>query len=138
VHENALWPSPRIYQSNAGTIQDSWLKDFDPEEQDRFFSSSLSGWTSDEIGSKWLQELFDTRTAARARRNWRLLFVDGHGSHVTTEFLQKAHERKILIVIYPPHTTHRLQPLDVGCFAPLAAYYSQSLEAFSNSSEELT
>jgi hypothetical protein len=127
-----------IYQSDAGTIQDSWLRDFDPEEQDCFFSSSPSGWTSDEIGSKWLQELFDTRTAAKARRNWRLLFVDGHGSHVTTEFLQKALEKKILVVIYPPHTTHRLQPLDVGCFAPLATYYSQSLESFSNSSEGLT
>jgi hypothetical protein len=85
-----------------------------------------------------LQELFNTRTAARARRNWRLLFVDGHGSHVTTEFLQKALEKKILVVIYPPHTTHRLQPLDVGCLAPLATYYSQSLESFSNSSEGLT
>jgi hypothetical protein len=85
-----------------------------------------------------LQELFETKTAAKARRNWRLLFVDSHGSHITTDFLQKALERKILIVIYPPHTAHRLQPLDVGCFAPLAAYYSQSLEAFSNSSEGLT
>jgi hypothetical protein len=85
-----------------------------------------------------LQELFETKTAAKARRNWRLLFVDSHGSHITTDFLQKALERKILIVIYPPHTTHRLQPHDVGCFASLAAYYSQSLEAFSNSSEGLT
>ena len=127
-----------IYQSDASTIQDSWLRDFDPEQQDCFFSSSPSGWTSDETGSKWLQELFDTRTAVKARRNWRLLFVDGHGSHVTTGFSQKALEKKILVVIYPPHTTHRLQPLDVGCFAPLAAYYSQSLETFSNSSEGLT
>lgn len=63
-------PAPLlIYQSDASTIQDSWLRDFDPEQQDCFFSSSPSGRTSDEIGSKWLQELFDTRTAAKARRN---------------------------------------------------------------------
>ena len=127
-----------IYEAEAGTIQDSWVKDFNPEEQDCFFSSSPNGWTSDEIGSKWLQQVFDSRTAAKARRNWRLLFVDGHGSHVTTEFLQKALQMKILIAIYPPHTTHRLQPLDVGCFSPLATYYSQNLEAFTNSSEGLT
>jgi len=127
-----------IYQSEAGTVQDSWLKDFNPEGQDCFFSSSPNGWTSDEVGSKWLQELFHTRTVAKARRNWRLLFVDGYSSHVTTDFLQKALEKKILIVIYPPHTTHRLQTLDVGCFAPLATYYGQSLEAFTNSSEGLT
>jgi hypothetical protein len=58
-----------IYQSEASTIQDTWLQDFNPEEQDCFFSSSPNGWTSDEIGSKWLQELFDSRTAAKARRN---------------------------------------------------------------------
>jgi hypothetical protein len=45
---------------------------------------------------------------------------------------------KILVVIYPPHSTHRMQPLDVGCFAPLATYYSQNLEAFTSSSEGLT
>jgi len=137
AHGTALAPL-LIYQSDAGTVQDSWLKDFNPEEQDCFFSSSPSGRTSDEIGSKWLQELFDTRTAAKARRNWRLLFVDGHGSHVTIAFLQKALEKKILVVIYPPHTTHRLQPLDVGCFAPLSTHYSQSLESFCSRSEGLT
>jgi len=127
-----------IYQSKAGTVQDSWRKDFNPEGHDCFFTSSPNGWTSDEVGSKWLQELFHTRTVAKARRNWRLRFVDGFSSHVTTDFLQKALEKKILIAIYPPHTIHRLQPLDVGCFAPLATYYSQSLEAFTNSSEGLT
>jgi hypothetical protein len=94
-----------IYQSEVGTIQGSWLEDFNLDEQDCFFSSSPSGRTSDEIGSKWLQELFDTRTAAEARRNGRLLFVDGHGDHVTTDFLQKALEKKILIAIYPLHTS---------------------------------
>jgi len=34
----------------------------------------------------------------------------------------------ILVAVYPPHSTHRLQPLDVGCFASLAIYYSQLLE----------
>jgi hypothetical protein len=41
-----------IYQSEAGNIQDSWLTDFNAEEQDCFFSSSPNGWTSDDIGSK--------------------------------------------------------------------------------------
>jgi hypothetical protein len=58
-----------------------------------------------------------------------MLFVDSHGSYVTTSFLKAAIDLKILVVIYPPHSTHRLQPLDVGCFALLATYYSQNLEA---------
>ena len=67
-----------------------------------------------------------------------MLFVDSHSSHVTTSFLKAAMDLKILVVIYPPHSTYRLQPLDVGCFAPLATYYSQNLEAFTSSLEGLT
>lgn len=63
-----------------------------------------------------------------------MLFIDEHGSYVSTDFLQKAFDNKILIAIYSPHTTHRLQPLDAGCFTPLATCYSQNLEAFTNSS----
>lgn len=55
------------------------------------------------------------------------LFIDGHGSHLTMQFIQRCHELRILLGIYPPHSTHKLQPLDVGLFSPLANYYSQGL-----------
>ena len=64
--------------------------------------------------------------------------MDGHGSHVMLPFLEQAHKHRILVAVYPPHTTHRLQPLDVGCFAPLATYYSQNLERFTVNSEGFT
>jgi hypothetical protein len=53
-----------------------------------------------------------------------MLFVDSYSSYVTTSFLKAAIDLKILVVIYLPYLTHRLQPLDVGCFALLATYYS--------------
>jgi hypothetical protein len=131
-------PPLLIYQSDSGTIRDSWLQDFDFEQHNCWFSSSPNGWTSNELGLKWLESLFQKESRESARRDWRMLFVDSHGSHVTTSFLKAAIDLKILVVIYPPHSTHRLQPLDVGCFAPLATYYSQNLEAFTSSSEGLT
>lgn len=33
-------------------------------------------------------------------------------------------------MLYPPHLTHALQPLDVCLFGPLAAAYSKELELF--------
>jgi hypothetical protein len=114
------------------------VQDFDTNEHDAWFTSSASGWTSDEIGFKWLEEFFDKKTREKARRQWRLLFVDGHGSHVTLKFLEWAQAHKILVAVYPPHSTHRLQPLDVGCFAPLATYYSQLLERQTRLSEGQT
>lgn len=98
------------------------MQDFDSHEHDAWFTSSPGGWISDEIGFKWLEEFFDRKTRDKARRQWRLLFVDGHSSHVTLKFLEWAQAHKILVAVYSPHSTHVLQPLDVGCFAPLATY----------------
>jgi len=59
---------------------------------------------------------------------WRLLFVDGHRSHVALKFLKWAQQHKILVGVYSDHSIHRLQPLDIGCSAPPAIYYSHLLE----------
>lgn len=131
-------PPLLIYDSTSGSIQDSWVQDFNSNEHQAWFTSSPSGWTSDDIGFKWLKALFNKHTQDKARRHWRLLFVDGHGSHVTLKFLEWAQQHKILVAVYPPHSTHQLQPLDVGCFAPLATYYSQLLEQQSRLSEGQT
>jgi hypothetical protein len=81
-------PPLLIYDGSSGSIQDSWVQDFESNEHRAWFTSSPSGWTSDEIGFKWLETLFDKNTQAKARRAWRLLFVDGHGSHVTLKSLE--------------------------------------------------
>lgn len=83
-------PPVLIYKSTSGSIQDSWVQDFEINEHDAWFTSSASGWTSDEIGFKWLGDFFDKKTGDKARRQWRLLFVDGHGSHVMLKFLEWA------------------------------------------------
>lgn len=50
--------------------------------------------------------------------------MDGHNSHINDEFLKKCEELRIRIGILPPHSTHRLQPLDVGFFSPLSTAYT--------------
>ena len=42
-------------------------------------------------------------------------------------FLEFADSRRIIVMILPAHSTHRLQPLDVGLFSPLATAYSKRL-----------
>lgn len=124
-----------IYKAISGNLQDTWLSDFEPDEHDCHFASSPNGWTSDELGYSWLTGLFEKETASKARRSHRLLFVDGHGSHVNMKFLDWCEQHKVLLAVYPPHSTHRLQPLDVGVFAPLASYYSQALDDLVRKSE---
>jgi hypothetical protein len=71
--------------------------------------------------------VFNRHTTAKARRGWRLLILDGHGSHITAEFIDFCDTNRILLAIFPPHSTHSLQPLDVVLFSPLAKYYTTEL-----------
>jgi hypothetical protein len=48
-----------------------------------------------------------------------LLIYDGHHSHETIELREAADKAGIHLFCIPPHTSHRLQPLDVGVFGPL-------------------
>lgn len=124
-----------IYQGQTNTIQDTWLDGFKDQEHSDFFTSSPNGWTSTELGFDWLVNLFDRETRDKAQRDWRLLYLDGHGSHLTMHFLDWCQSNKILVAVYPPHATHRLPPLDVGLFAPLATYYSKGLDEHMRLSE---
>jgi DDE superfamily endonuclease len=42
-------------------------------------------------------------------------------------FLDKCDQLRIIVLILPPHSTHRLQPLDVSLFQPLATAYSYEI-----------
>ena len=50
-------------------------------------------------------------------------------------FVNWADEHGIILLILPPHTTHRLQSLDVGMFQPLSINYSWELDQIMNDSE---
>ena len=77
----------------------------------------------------WLTTVFNYYTKVKARhgRNWRLLFINGHGSYINILFLDQCLKYRILVAVYPPYLTYRLQPLDISLFNPLVNYYSQEL-----------
>ena len=57
-----------------------------------------------------------------------LLLVDSYSSYVNIEFIDWADRHRIIIMILPPHITHRLQPLDVGMFQALSTAYSKQVD----------
>lgn len=89
---------------------------------------SPNGWTSDEIGLRWLKNLFIPATTGRTTGKYRLLVLDGHGSHLTPQFDQICSENDIIPICMPAHSSHLLQPLDVGCFSPLKRAYGRLVE----------
>ncbi|EED11599.1 transposon, putative [Talaromyces stipitatus ATCC 10500] len=83
---------------------------------------------ADEIGLQWLQKHFIPHTTSRTKGRYRMLILDGHGSHLTPQFDQICTENNIIPVCMPPHSSHLLQPLDVGCFAVLKRQYALHVE----------
>ena len=65
----------------------------------------------------------------------RLLILDGHDSHVTWEFLDYCLQNDIIPLCLPAHSTHILQPLDVGLFGPLQRNYSHCLDDYMEGGE---
>jgi hypothetical protein len=132
-------PPMLIYQGKEGNFQDTWLDNFDPETEEAYFATSETGWTNDQLGLEWLINVFDRHTKAKARqgRDYRLLITDGHGSHVNLSFLDWCDQHRILVAIFPSHSTHRLQPLDVSLFSPLSQAYSKQLVDFIAASQGL-
>jgi hypothetical protein len=115
-----------IYRGTNGDLLDTWVSDFISGNQ-AYFGSSENGWSSDAFGKYWLKRVFDKKTRKRARNHPRLLVVAGHSSHVNMEFIKICDELGIIFLILPPHSTHRLQPLDLGLFLPLARKYTSAL-----------
>jgi hypothetical protein len=86
---------------------------------------STNGWTTDDIGLRWLEKHFIPHTNSRVRGRFRLLILDGYGSHLTSLFDRICVENDIIPLCMPSHLSHLLQPLDVGCFALLKRAYGR-------------
>jgi hypothetical protein len=88
---------------------------------------SEKGWTINKLGVEWLRH-FNRHTRDRTVGTYRLLILDGYESHNSLEFKELCKESNIITLCIPPHASHLLQPLDVGCFAPLKKAYRRQIE----------
>ncbi len=55
-----------------------------------------------------------------------LLILDGFSGHIDVDSLEHAKNLNIHVICFPSHSTHALQPLDVGIFSPFKNYYRRS------------
>lgn len=133
--DGTFLPPALIYQGKSGNLQDMWLEDYDSSSDEAFFACSEKGWTNDQLGLSWLTKIFEPKTKSKAGNNKRLLLVDGHSSHINMPFIDYCDNHGIILAVLPPHSTHRLQPLDVSIFSPLATAYSNEIDRHIQSSQ---
>jgi hypothetical protein len=96
-------------------------------------ATTQNGWTDNETGLEWLKH-FNRCTTNRSTGPYRLLILDGHESHHSADFQIYCEENNIITLCMPPHSSHLLQPLDVGCFGLLKKAYGREIEHLIRSS----
>ena len=53
-----------------------------------------------------------------------ILLLNNHVSHLSVDVLQFAKDNGVVMVSFPPHCSHKLQPLDRSVYGPLKRYYN--------------
>jgi hypothetical protein len=109
------------------SVQQQWFKTTLDEFKGWKFTATENGWTTDDTALEWLQKVFIPQTAPLDPSETRLLVLDGHGSHETTEFMWECFLHNIQLLFLPPHTSHILQPLDLAVFSSLKTSYRKQV-----------
>lgn len=94
------------------------------------YAYSENGFNDSKINLEWIKRVFDPQTKAQANHNPRILICDGFRMHETLEVMEHCFENNIILYRLPSHTSHKLQPCDVGVFGPLKAAYRDQVERF--------
>ena len=87
---------------------------------------SNNGWSNNQVFIKFLNEHFLKNIVRPIDGNQKMLLLfDGHKSHICPDVRRWAVENNVILFLLPPHSSHKLQPLDVSCFGPLKKYYKK-------------
>ncbi|KPJ16902.1 hypothetical protein RR48_13758 [Papilio machaon] len=84
------------------------------------------GWMNSDFFLQYLR-IFVKHTQP-TKENPVLLLLDGHCSHKTLAVINFCRENHIHLMSSPPHTTHKLQPLDRTFMKPFKDAYSQQCD----------
>jgi len=59
-----------------------------------------------------------------------LLTLDNHESHISIAVLDYAKQNGVIILSFPPHCSHKLQPLDRSVYGPFKRYVASAQDAW--------
>ena len=65
-----------------------------------------------------------------SKENPSLLIFDNHESHLSIKALDLAKNNGVTILTMPPHSSHKMQPLDISVFVPFKIYYIDAVKSW--------
>jgi hypothetical protein len=82
-------------------------------------TANASGGMTNKMGLEYLDKVLIPFCHDATNDNWYVVTLDGHGSHLTVDFVRACRVNFIHIVLRIPHTTHLTQPEDLVNFGTL-------------------
>jgi hypothetical protein len=96
--------------------------------QEAVYTSSPSGWMEKDQFHQWLINMFVPQT--KKIGGCHILVLDGHNSHVTLRTVETCLANQIILICLPAHSSHILQPLDVGVYGHVKRAWRRILNEF--------
>lgn len=76
---------------------------------------SRNGWMTSELFPEVVKHIIQYTNASK--ENKLLLLIDNHDTHISLATIDLCRENGIVLLSFPPHTSHLLQPLDVAVYS---------------------
>jgi len=92
------------------------------------YDTSDSGWMEGDNFFKWFKDVFVP--SVKEKKGWKVLFFDGHHSHISSKLAVFALENFIILIVLPPNATHLIQPLDGQPFKKGKRFWQACLEDY--------
>ncbi|XP_030750178.1 uncharacterized protein LOC115877967 [Sitophilus oryzae] len=105
------------------------------------FCCSKSGWSNEELFYKWLEHFRKTVKPSNEEPVLLLIYIiisDNHSSHISLQIFDYCKQNGVILLTIPPHTSHRLQPLDVSFYGPLKSSFNRQRDYHLPSTERIT
>lgn len=89
-------------------------------------TATPSGWMNTATFLQWMNHFIQHVKCSPVEPV--LLLLDNHESHVSYDCLDLAKRSGITVLSFPPHCSHKLQPLDRSVYGPLKRYYNAACD----------
>ncbi|XP_063216749.1 uncharacterized protein LOC134542016 [Bacillus rossius redtenbacheri] len=102
-----------------------------------FLKGAPIGSSGDANATGWMKEANFVKFAHHfvtnvkcSKENPCLLLLDNHDSHLSIEALDYLKDKGVTVLSFPPHCSHKLQPLDRSVFGPLKKFVNSACDSW--------
>ncbi|XP_049961752.1 uncharacterized protein LOC126481835 [Schistocerca serialis cubense] len=95
------------------------------------YGCSVNGSSNESLFFEWIQHF--QNNVKSTIDDPVLLILDNHSSHMSLDIFEFCKKHSIVMVTIPPHTSHKLQPLDVTFFSSLKLVFSRECDMYMKS-----